>query len=153
MRAVPGPSDFAHKSYNFLRETMCYVFPHAYTVAVHKALPTTEQVEAALNGSDPIGLNTDGTRVKDAGSFIVKLRNDDPDRFVLFLTSTANKAEWHEEPRGEPLHVRVVYLIQIIIRTMEFQMKGKFGDGILSEHKMKKWIEFQEVEQARGASN
>ena len=107
-----------------------------------KALPSTEQVAAAAEGRDPVFAKkgVPPGAIRDAGEWIIHLRKADPDKFSEFITTTGTRAEWGQEPRGEPVYVRVEHTILLLVRSIEVQVLARFGDGIITAKEAREWV-------------
>ena len=86
-------------------------------VAQRKAMPTDGDIEA---------MRKRGHRYKDAGDYLVRLREEEPAAYVDFLS--ANKRSWHETTR-QPIHSKLSILLCLTMRTLERNLQRWENDG------------------------
>jgi len=99
-------------------------------VCTLKALPTTAEVSASGEA--------------DAGTFMLALEHGDSANFHAFLEDSKTHVEWGEEPRGEPVDVRVTYLLQMMFRKIDKHAHDHAGasDAVLqvTQTAMSSWV-------------
>jgi len=99
-------------------------------VSTLKALPTTAEVSASGEA--------------DAGTFMLALEHGDSANFHAFLEDSKTHVEWGEEPRGEPVDVRVTYLLQMMFRKIDKHAHDHAGasDAVLqvTQTAMSSWV-------------
>ena len=101
-------------------------------LTVLKGLPTRKDLEEH-------GLN-------DAGSFLLSLKagtllaKGGLKEQDFLRDEAAGHAEWGEEPRGEPLHVRLECLLQLIICTIESDVGSQERNMEISASEMAKFV-------------
>jgi hypothetical protein len=87
-------------------------------LAAIKALPTKDEI--AERGD------------ADAGAFLLALRDTHSSKYQAFLKDEHTHVEWGGVPTGEPIHMRLVHMLHLIIRTIEGSI-GRKSNLVISE--------------------